>query len=205
MNRSLRLPLVLAAVAAVSAGFIAAVLLRPTAPVALKTVTQLQTPRAMAAVQLIDETGRPTKPEDLRGPWTILFAGFTSCPNICPTTLSLLNRVVEPLGAEAPLRVVLLSVDPERDTPERMKSYLAQFNPRFRGLTGDATELLRLQNSLGLLAVKVPGESDDSYTVDHSSSLVLLNPQGLVAGYISPPFDAAAITGDLQRLLEKKT
>lgn len=202
MKRRATRPWVFAGLAALSAGLLAAALMRAPAE-DYKAATVLKTPRALAQARLLNENGDAVTTDSLRGQWHLLFAGFTSCPDVCPTTLSLLNRVVEPLGAEAPLRVMLLSVDPERDTPKKMKPYLAAFNPRFGGLTGDANELQTLRSSLGLLAAQVP--QDKGYTIDHSSSLVLLNPEAQIVAYISPPFDAAAITGDLRQLMEKKT
>lgn len=204
MKPSPKLPWIFVGLAALSAGLIAALLIRPQ-PLVLVSATALQTPRPVADFKLVNEQGQPADLGSLRGQWTLLFAGFTYCPDVCPTTLNLLNRVVEPLGAEAPLRVLLLSVDPDRDTPERLNKYLAQFNPRFSGLTGSEASIEQLQRGLGLLSVKVAGTGKDSYTVDHSSSLVLLNPQAEIVAYISPPFDATAITGDLRILMEKKT
>lgn len=203
MKHSRPLPWIAAGLAALSAGVLTATLMPSSAPADFKAATVLNTPRPVAQARLLNENGESVTVDSLRGQWHLLFAGFTSCPDVCPTTLSLLNRVVEPLGADAPLRVMLLSVDPQRDTPQKMKPYLAAFNPRFGGLTGDETELQALRSSLGLLATTVP--QGDSYTVDHTSSLVLLNPEAEIVAYISPPFDAVAITGDLRALMEKKT
>lgn len=203
MKRPSPLPWIFTGLAALSVGVLAAALLSPSAVEDYKTATVLNTPRSVAPARLVTENGDAVTVDSLRGQWHLVFAGFTSCPDVCPTTLNLLNRVVEPLGPDAPLRVLLLSVDPERDTPQKMKSYLAAFNPRFGGLTGEAAELETLRRGLGLLATQVP--QGDGYTVDHSSSLVLLNPDAQVVAYLSPPFDAAAITGDLRTLMEKKT
>lgn len=203
MKRPAPLPWIFAGLAALSAGVLASLLLRPDALEEYKSATVLNAPRAVPPARLVNENGEAITVDALRGQWHLVFAGFTSCPDVCPTTLHLLNRVVEPLGPDAPLRVLLLSVDPERDTPPRMKSYLAAFNPRFGGLTGDPAQLQTLRSGLGLLATQVPQGA--GYTVDHSSSLVLLNPDAQVVAYLSPPFDATAITGDLRTLMEKKT
>lgn len=191
---------ILVGFAALSAGAIAGATFFSAPSVQLHAATLLQIPRPIADFQLIDQSGQPANLNFLKSQWTVLFAGFTSCPNICPTTLALLKQVTAPLDAQTRPRVVLLTVDPERDTPERMKKYLAQFDPQFRGLTGDAQALSALRANLGLVAAKVNGPTADTYTVDHSAAVVLINPQGEIAGYLSPPFDAAALTGDLRQL-----
>ncbi len=185
--------------AALSAGGIAGAMFASKSAVTTKTITLLQSPRPVADFQMLDQDGQAADAGFLKGHWTLLFAGFTSCPNICPTTLSLLTRVNALLDAEQKARVVLLTVDPERDHPQQLKKYLAQFDPQFVGLTGDAAAITTLRTQLGLVAEKVLGP-DGAYTVDHSAALVLINPKGKIAGYLSPPFDAAAIAEDLRQL-----
>lgn len=194
----------LVGVAAAISGILAsAMLVTPKAPV-MKSATLLKTPRPIAEFSLLDQDGQAAGTDSIKGQWTVLFAGFTHCPNICPATLSLLGATLKQVDPAPRPQVVLLSVDPERDTPQRLKSYLAQFDPHFKGLTGDEQKIATVRSSLGLIAEKTPGASPDSYTVDHSAALVLINPRGEVAGYITPPFDPAVVAHDLRKLMQSK-
>ena len=131
-----------------------------------------------------------------------MFAGFTHCPDVCPTTLALLKNLERSLGPDAQaLEVLFLTVDPERDTPERMGEYVRYFSPAFTGVTGSLTEIDKLTSQLGLAYAKIPGETPADYTMDHSAALVLLNPEGRVFGYFSPPFQLEALAADLRPLL----
>ncbi|TVS16964.1 MAG: SCO family protein [Gammaproteobacteria bacterium] len=166
----------------------------------LATGTVLKQRAAVADFELVDQTGRPFTRNDLKNRWSLLFAGFTHCPDICPTTLALLARLEHRLQeAGAPLQVVFLSVDPERDTPDQMAEYLGYFSPSLRGATGDAAQIRALSDSLGLAYVRVP-ESRGHYSVDHSSALVLIDPDARMAGHFRPPLDLDGLTRDLARL-----
>lgn len=162
----------------------------------------LSQPRPIAAFQLTADNGEPFTNAGLQGHWSLLFAGFTHCPDVCPTTLSLLKQVHATLaerGVEA--QVLFLSVDPERDTPEQIGRYVDYFEPSFIGVTGPNERLDVLTNSLALVYQKVPGETPETYTMDHSSALVLINPQGQAVAYFTPPHKADALSADLLRLL----
>ena len=200
MKPSPRTAWILFGLAAVTAGAMAGAMFFSHSPTPTQAATLLQAPRPVADFQLLDPQGRRVGTESLRGQWNVVFAGFTNCAYICPTTLSLLNQVVTAMGTDQAPQVVLLSVDPERDTPQRMKTYLAQFNPHFTGLTGDAAQLASLRSNLGLVAAKMSGPASNTYTVDHSAALVIINPQGEIAGYFSPPFNASALSDDLRQL-----
>lgn len=147
----------------------------------------------------MDQEGQPFTPANLQGHWTLLFAGFTHCPDVCPTTLGLMKALGQRLQP-APA-MVFLSVDPERDTPERLRQYVAYFGPDIEGVTGPHEQLERLAASLGIAYVKAPGARGEDYTVDHSAALVLLDPQGRVAGYFTPPHKADTLAADLARVL----
>lgn len=152
-------------------------------------VLLLQTPRQFSGVSLIDESGAPFTEGDLQGRWSILFFGFTHCPDICPMTLVDMNRLIEGLTDEERerIQIVLVSVDPERDTPQQLRQYVRHFNPDFTGLTGDPGMIYRFATELGIAYNRV--EQGESYTMDHTSSLVIINPRGHFHGYIRPPFD----------------
>ncbi|MFP5305849.1 MAG: SCO family protein [Gammaproteobacteria bacterium] len=197
--------IVLVAALALIAGLLAAVFLYAPKSVAIESGTLLQTPRPLPAFTLTDENGAPLTPQQLRGQWTLIFPGFTYCPDVCPTTLGLLKTVEAALGERAErLQVLLFSVDPERDTPETMKRYVQYFSPRFKGATAAEPELQRVAQALGVAYVRVPGETADSYTMDHSAALVLIDPDAAIAGYFTPPLRVDALVADLGRLLDSR-
>jgi protein SCO1 len=145
-------------------------------------------------------------PAQLQGHWSLLFFGFTRCPDICPNTLGLLQAVSAALRQEDHpaadgLQVVFVSVDPRHDTPAALKSYVEYFDPAFLGVTGPEPELQKLTGGLYMPYTYVPVGQAGDYTVEHSGALVLLNPQAQAVAYFSPPLRAASIVDDLRRLL----
>lgn len=165
--------------------------------------TLLQNPRTLPSFTLTDEKGQPFTQQNLLGYWTLMFPGFTYCPDVCPTTLGLLKTVQAQLGDQASkLQVVLFSIDPQRDTPEVLQRYVSFFSPGFKGVTTPEPGLQQLAAALGVAYIKVPGDVEGDYTMDHSSALVLLNPQGQLAGYFTPPFQVDALVKDLNSLLQ---
>ncbi len=167
---------------------------------ALDSGTVLTKRTSVADFNLVDQSGQPFTRKDLENRWSLLFAGFTHCPDICPTTLAMMARLEQRLHeAGKPVQVVFLSVDPERDTPEQMAEYLGYFSPRLRGATGDTADIKAFSESLGLAYVRVPG-SRGHYSVDHASALVLIDPEARMAGHFRPPLDLDALTRDLGRL-----
>lgn len=177
----------------------------PAAP-ALATGTWLAPPKPLPAANLLDESGRPFSPGDVAGRWTFLFFGFTHCPEACPTTLSLLGTVRRDLAAqgvppgEIP-EVLLVSVDPERDTPEVLGRYLAGFGPGFRGATGNPESVRAFATALGVPYRKVGMEGSDDYMMDHSTAILLLDPQGRLAAVFQAPQTLAGLAGDYRRVL----
>ena len=151
------------------------------------------TPRALPEFALVDHHGEAFNGESLKGQWTLVFFGFTYCPDICPTTMAFLSRFVgelDGLPEAEDTRVVLVSVDPARDTPERLAEYVPYFNPAFTGVTGDFLEIHRFATALNTPFRKVPGE-DGNYLVDHSANVVLINPRGDYHGFFKAPLDLA--------------
>lgn len=193
----------IAAVALIG-GVLAAVFMTAPKAVSIDSGTLLQTPRALPEFTLIDEQGQPFTRESLQGRWTVIFPGFTYCPDICPATLAQLKAVQTELGARGDrMQVLLFSIDPERDTPETMQRYVHFFSPAFKGATTPEPDLRAFAQALGVAYAKVPGETDTDYTMDHSAALVLINPRGEIAGYFTPPLRVEALTQDLNRLLER--
>ena len=139
-------------------------------------------PRRIKPFSLLDETGSAVDTSDLTGQWSLLYFGFTYCPDICPTTLGVLNRAVK--QTQIPPQVVLVSVDPERDTPAVLGQYLASFNPSFKGYTGTFDDVVGLATNVNIAFGKIPGAEPGTYTVDHSSSIDVVDPFGRYAGFI---------------------
>ena len=191
-------PVLSAILLAVAVGAGIALVERAAEPPALGAGTALPEPRELPAFALLDQAGRPFDAKRLEGRWSLLFTGFTHCPDVCPTTVALmadLNRRV----ARQDVQFVFVSVDPERDTPQAVARYLAHFDPALVGATGPRAEMERLTAGLGLGQVRNPGAGDE-YTVDHSTAFVLIDPDARLAGYFPAPHDRDALAADLSRL-----
>lgn len=191
------------ALLALALGVIAGLARREARQTILESATMLDPPRAVPDFLLTDQFGAPFTKVRLQGGWTILFAGFASCPDVCPTTLAMLREIETRMAARGKaLRVVFLSVDPERDTPARLKAYAAHYSDSFIAVTAPEPELGRVAQSMGIAYVKVPAaERPEAYTVDHSAALLLFNPQGDIAAYFLAPHDPAVLADDLERAL----
>lgn len=176
----------------------------------LQSLLVLPEPRAIPAFSLTDQHGEAFGPERLGGRWSLLFFGFTHCPDICPGTLFDLAKVRKGLLAsdgEAANRVqvVFVSVDPERDHPERLRDYISYFDPEFVAVTGPHEALEPLTRKLGIAYRIEPHESgDERYGVDHSASVLLLSPAGDLYGVFPAPHDATTMQSDLLSLLARE-
>jgi protein SCO1/2 len=156
--------------------------LREEEPVATTTGSPVIT----SEFELVDQTGKAVRDEDVDGKWQLVFFGFTSCPDICPTTLSNVTAALEELGpAVEKLQPLLITVDPERDTAPVLKQYLAAFDPRILGLTGTPEQVEKALRSFRVYASKRPLEGGD-YTMDHSAFIYLMDPQGEYAAHFGP-------------------
>ncbi len=174
------------------------------APAALVKYPQA---RDVVDFPLIDHQGNQFAFQNIKGAWSLLFFGFTTCPDICPDTLFKMKQVKSALsGHEAqPSRQIhsyFISVDPERDTPEKIAAYIAYFDPGMTGLTGDPAMLQGLAMQLGIAFRVAPHEvGATSYDVDHSAGIVLMNPQGQLYGLLRPPHEVEAIVAALVPIL----
>lgn len=176
------------------------------APISFESGVLLPNPRPIAAFSLTDQDGRVFSNERLLNRWSLLFAGFTHCPDVCPATLSLMKLLEQRLQAGGrALSMVFVSVDPERDTPQQLQTYVRYFSPELTGATGPDEELERLCASLGIAYVKVPGAAAGDYTMDHTAALVLINPEGRVAGYFQAPHKLDALAADLARVIPQSS
>ncbi len=154
-------------------------------PIALKTTIIYPKPRTLPQFKLVDQKDQPFSNTQLTGKWSVMFFGYTHCPDICPTTITALAKVAEKLTPEIREHVqfVFISIDPERDTADLLADYMAFFRPDFLAATGDEQQLQQLTMSLGAMYMKVPGEN--SYSMSHSNSLFIINPQGQRHGIIT--------------------
>jgi len=178
----------------------------PTGP-ELQTVTLLPQPRELAPFSLRQDDGTQLLPGELAGHWTLVFLGFTFCPDVCPTTLSELavaQKQWEALPEPTRPRVLFVSVDPDRDTPGKAGEYARAFHPDTLAATADVPALEKFATSIGFVFMKVPGktfeQNPEDYSVDHSANIAVLDPQGRLAGLIRPPFQPQAIAADLAAL-----
>ena len=151
-------------------------------------LVMLQQSRQLPPVELLDQHGEARQLDRLTGKWSLVFFGYTFCPDICPTTLADLRLIKSqlPEATREQVQVVLISVDPQRDTPEQLKQYLGYFDPQFIGLTGSPEAIQASANALGV--PYVPGDtSKPDYTVDHGGNLALIDPSGVQRGFIRAP------------------
>lgn len=155
------------------------------------------------ALDLVDQQGQPFSLREQEGKVVLLYFGYTYCPDFCPTTLAEMQSVEDELGNEADrVEVVMVTVDPERDTPERLNEYMSFFNPEFIGLSGTPEQTLQIQRAYGVTAVKREAEGSSQYLVDHSTSLYAVDPEGylrVVWPYGTEPKDIAS---DVEHLLD---
>lgn len=164
--------------------------------------TVLQGSKPLAAFTLTDQRGQPFTESSLRGRWSFLFFGYTYCPDVCPMTLLTFSRMAGMLpSVAAPYQVVFVSIDPERDTPARLADYVSYFNPAFLGVTGSDAELTNLTRQLGILYFKAESKEDGAgYLMDHSASVILVDPEGRFHALFSAPHDPREIAEDFAKI-----
>jgi protein SCO1/2 len=184
-----------AAVCAALAGFWLAHQLDRGSP-QLASGTWLPQAKPVADFQLTDTDGRPFTRHELADSPALVFFGFTHCPDVCPTTLVTLAQV-EKRAAVSGLRVLFITVDPQRDTAPLLDTYVHAFDPQFRGLTGEPQAIARVAANFGVAMnrIELPG---GDYTMDHSAVVFLVD-GGLIRALFTPPFDVAAFSADLRR------
>ena len=159
-------------------------------------------PRQLAEFQLKDDSGDIFLPDQFKEKWNILFFGFTYCPDICPLTMKQMSDVKQSLGENSEkIRFFLVSVDPDRDKPENLRTYLDNFDTEFKGLTGEIDQIYRFSTQVNAPFFPVVNNPDPNYTVDHSGSLVLISPEANYAGFFRAPHDTNKITKALASLL----
>ncbi len=214
-NLERRLPWIIVALAAIAgiAGFIASQRIfdyRPdgeTMPRQLQGSLLYPQPKPLPQFALTRSDGSALTETGWRGRWRLVFFGFANCPDVCPTALATAKAARSQLRAQRAdldFAVSFVSVDPERDAPELLGKYVAYFDPDFEASTGTPEALLALTQALGVMFMKVPnGPGPLDYTIDHSASLLIIDPQGRLAGLMRPPQRAETIAADLITLMDE--
>ncbi len=206
-NATSKLVLALVAVALVGGGwFFMRAYMNPGAQPQFATV--LPSPKELPDFTLIDQEGESFSRASLKDNWNLLFFGFSNCPDICPTTLQLLAAARERMAAgglpESDLPgIILVSVDPERDKPEVLKSYVANFGENIVGLTGDMSELQKLTKQLGIFHAK-SSVHHGGYDVDHTSAILVINPNAQFQALFSAPYSVEDLAHDLPLILASR-
>ena len=150
---------------------------------------------------LIDQTGKPVTDKDLLGKPVAMFFGYTFCPDVCPTTLAEVGQWLQALGPEADkLQFVFVTVDPARDTQEKLKAYLGSFDPRIRGLTGSVEEISNIVKAYHVFARKVVPENGGDYLMDHTAGIYLMDGKGYFVGLINYQEEADKAVAKLRSL-----
>lgn len=149
-------------------------------------------PKKLSPFQLTDHKGQPFDLNRLKGQWSLLFFGYTHCPDICPTTMTLLNAVVNDLEKkqQAIPQVIFISVDPGRDTQQHLNQYISYFNPGFIAVTGTEENLSAFTRQLGILSMKITDQANNNqqdYMVDHSASILMIDPDAQLLSIFSAP------------------
>ena len=164
--------------------------------------TRFPVARDISAFELVDHHGEPFTNTTLQGSWSFLFFGYTHCPDVCPTTLSVLNSVAQQLGSESSeVRFVFITIDPERDTPEHLARFVSYFNSDFYGVTGKPEAIEALTKQLGVLSMRVAsGDDPDSYLMDHTAGVFLVDPDGKYHAVFMPPLTAEKIVSDFVKI-----
>ncbi|OQY89614.1 MAG: hypothetical protein B6D39_09490 [Anaerolineae bacterium UTCFX2] len=155
--------------------------------------------------RLTDQNGNPYQLSSRTGKVVLIFFGYTYCPDVCPVTLSEYKQIKASLGAQsADVDFVLITVDPERDTPERLRTYLENFDPAFIGLSGTETQLEAVWSNYGVYRQRQPGESALGYLVDHSARIYAIDPHG--QWRLNYPFgmEPERVSQDVAHLLREK-
>ena len=174
-----------------------------------KSLRQYPQPKIISEFELTDSNGKIFNLERLRGSWSLIFFGFTHCPDVCPTALHTMASVYSQMEEQLPTaqlpQIIFVSVDPQRDSLEILKKYSEFFHPLIIAATGQHPQLEKLTRELGLLyTIEAHAEGATDYAVDHTAGIVLINPNAKLVGLLPPPHDDAQISSDLIKLMGKQ-
>ena len=202
---SQKLIIILLALTALAAGVLLSQSLKKPDNVANNSLAQTKipgllwpNPKQITPFQLIDQNAKTFDLDSLKDQWSMIFFGYTHCPDICPTTMTLMNSIVNELSEEKQPtpQIIFVTVDPERDTQKHLAEYVTYFNPVFIGLTGSEENIAGLTKQIGILSMKISNKdsTDESeYLMDHSASILLIGPKARLIGIFSAPHSKADI------------
>ena len=169
--------------------------------------TQLSPAKILSDFTLTDHQQKPLTRESLKNHWSLVFFGYANCPDVCPTTLSVLKNSLsrmQELDADMKLpQVIFISVDPQRDTPEFLAPYIQFFSSHFIAATGTESELLKITREMGIIYMKTGNINSDDYLVDHSASILLLNRDANLAAILSAPHNSEQLSADIMKIISK--
>ena len=181
--------------------------LRPEAPTPVASSGVVQLPKGATIggpFQLVDHTGRPVSDKDFAGKFMLIYFGFTHCPDVCPTELQTMANVVDALGTDGARVVpVFIAVDPERDTPEQLKGYVAAFHPTLIGLTGSMDQVSAVAKAYKVYFSKAPSGSGGDYQVDHTSFVYLVGPDGAMRSMFRSGISDQAMVAEIRAQLRQ--
>lgn len=165
----------------------------------------LQSPRVADDFTLTTTTGEPMSLSDFRGKYVVLFFGYTSCPDVCPTTLSDIQQMLKELGAKRAedVQVVMVTVDPERDTAQQLAAYLHYFDPSFIGMTGSVADIQPVAKQFGIFFEKAPSSDKNNYVVDHTAVVTIIDPKGYVREIFSYGVSGADMASDVAYMMRR--
>jgi protein SCO1/2 len=150
---------------------------------------------------LTDQNGKRVSDTDFAGKYRLMFFGYTFCPDVCPTELQVMTAALESMGPKADaIQPIFITIDPARDTPEVLKSYVSNFHPRMVGLTGTEAEIASITKAYRFYSAKIPGKGED-YLFDHSGFIYLMGPDGTFLTHFAYSTDAVKLATDLQSLI----
>jgi protein SCO1/2 len=191
--------LLVAAILALATGYWVAdhLFVRP-APLSDLHATVFSNPRDIQPFTLADHTGKVFDNRSLLGHWSFVFFGYTHCPDVCPTTLSVLSSVARKVGSHADdVQFVFITIDPERDSPEKLGQFLSRFNGGIIGVTGTSEAIRTLAHQVGITFARVEDNTGaGNYTMDHGASVLLFDPAGRFHAVFTPPLDATDMASD---------
>ena len=157
-------------------------------------------PVPVPALTLVDQDNKPFPTAKLQDSWSLMFFGFTNCPDICPTTLTTMNQAAKRLS-DKQIRYLFVSLDPQRDTPEKLKEYVTYFNSDFIGLSGNKADIDQLSEKLGVIYDYEGDVDSGKYTVNHYAAILVIDPQGRVRAHILPPHPVDKIVDGVNKII----
>jgi protein SCO1/2 len=204
--RPRKIALLAAAVVAICAGIVFGILSRSDDQPEIAGFVYPE-PKAISPFKLIEHDGSPFDLDALEGKWSFVYFGYTYCPDVCPTTLAELSRaqkLLEEAGLDAGNQYFFVSVDAQRDTPQRLAQYAAFFNKKFVGVTGTDEALTKFTQEVGVVYSFPKGRRGKSYAVDHSSTIALFDPDAHLAAVFTSPQKAEEIVDGFRKMLRRR-